>query len=104
MKVHEVRELNNEQAVEKIREFRTEIARERALQSSGSKPENPGRIGALKKNIARILTILHERTLNPSTEIKTEKKETKVKVSTAVPKKETKPKAKKVQKKKGKEE
>ena len=102
MKIHEVRELNSEQAVEKIKEFRTEIARERALQSSGTKPENPGRMGALKKNIARILTVLQERTLNPGTEkAKTEKKEPQPKVQAVQIQK---PKTKKVQKKKEKEE
>ena len=61
MKVFEVRELSNEQAFEKLRELKTEIARERALQSSGTRPENPGRIRAIRRTIARILTIVHQR-------------------------------------------
>lgn len=48
---------------ERADEFETlknELVRERALTSAGGSPENPGRIGEIRRTIARIKTIQHE--------------------------------------------
>ncbi|MBN1786178.1 MAG: 50S ribosomal protein L29 [Candidatus Methanofastidiosa archaeon] len=44
----------------KLEELRFELARERALLATGSAPENPGRIGELKRTIARLNTIINQ--------------------------------------------
>lgn len=46
---------------EKLLGFRTELAKERAVVASGTRPEKPGNIRKLRKNIARILTIKNEK-------------------------------------------
>jgi large subunit ribosomal protein L29 len=41
-------------------ELETELLNAKAVQAAGGAPENPGRIGELKKAIARIKTIQRE--------------------------------------------
>jgi len=59
---------------EKLAEMRKELAKQKAVLASGTRPENPGNIKLLKKNIARTLTILREKEL-----VKTKKQITEVK-------------------------
>ncbi|HHN81061.1 MAG TPA: 50S ribosomal protein L29 [Methanomicrobia archaeon] len=56
----DIRELSEEEMVNKRNELLFELARERALLATGSAPENPGRIRELKRTIARINTILNQ--------------------------------------------
>jgi large subunit ribosomal protein L29 len=42
-------------------ELRGELAKERSLVASGTRPENPGKIRQLRRNVARVLTVLNER-------------------------------------------
>lgn len=63
MKIKEIRELEQTAAVEKIAGLRAELARERSLIASGTRPEKPGKSRTIKKTIARLYTILREREL-----------------------------------------
>src|SRR3989338_2430698 len=72
MKPKELREMGEESLEEKLLELRTGLSKERGTISSGTKPENPGKIKQMRRDIARILTILNE---NQS--MKTEKKQEK---------------------------
>lgn len=49
-----------EERADELETLSNELVRERALTSAGGAPENPGRIGEIKRTIARIKTIQHE--------------------------------------------
>ncbi len=62
----------------KLSELRDELMHERGVAAMGGAPPNPGKIRALRKNIARILTIMSEEqraasTAPPSAKPATEK-------------------------------
>jgi large subunit ribosomal protein L29 len=57
----ELRSLGNEELNEKLSQLRSELSVEKGSIASGTKPENSGRVKEIKRTIARILTILHER-------------------------------------------
>ncbi len=61
MKSAEIREMSLEEINDKVEELKTELARERAMNSMGSSMENPMKIRDLKKDIARLLTIKNEK-------------------------------------------
>ena len=61
VKLAELRDTSGKELGERVVELRAELSRERALISSGTKPENPGKIKRMRKTIARILTILNEK-------------------------------------------
>ena len=56
----EIREMNPEERERTLNEFRAELAKHRAAMMSGAGTENPGAIGLIRKNIARILTVINE--------------------------------------------
>lgn len=60
MKMEEVRDMNDEEKLERLEEFENELLRLRTLVRSGGAIENPGRIKEIRKNIARIKTALNE--------------------------------------------
>ncbi|MCE4600552.1 MAG: 50S ribosomal protein L29 [Desulfurococcales archaeon] len=60
VKPSELREKDSKELEDLLREFRTELIVLRHKASVGVL-ENPGRLRELKRNIARILTILNER-------------------------------------------
>jgi large subunit ribosomal protein L29 len=57
----EIREMSTEEIKENISDFRKELVQERGQIEVGGFSENPGRLGELKKTIARMKTILNER-------------------------------------------
>lgn len=63
MKIKEIRELDQSAAREKIAELRAELARERSLIASGTRPEKPGKARKTKKTIARLFTVIREKEL-----------------------------------------
>ncbi len=65
MKVTELREFSNEELQQKLAENKQELFNLR-FQNAINQLENPKRIGDVKKTIARIKTIIHERELNDS--------------------------------------
>ena len=60
MKINEVRELSMAELEEKLAEMKQELFNLR-FQKAVNQLENPKKIGDVKKTIARILTIIHER-------------------------------------------
>ena len=60
LKASELRAMTPEVRAEKLREIRDELMHERGLGAMGGAPASPGKIRALRKNIARILTVQRE--------------------------------------------
>ena len=60
MTAQEIRKLSNEEISEKIKDGKSELLNLRMQNARGSL-EKPAQIGALKKDIARMMTILKER-------------------------------------------
>jgi large subunit ribosomal protein L29 len=56
----EIRDMSLEERADELENLNSELVRERALTSAGGAPENPGRIGEIRRTIARIKTIQHE--------------------------------------------
>jgi len=63
LRLNEIRKMSPEERVKKLSELYAELLRLRAMVASGGSVENPGRIKALKRTIARILTINREEEL-----------------------------------------
>ncbi len=61
MRISEVRELGENALQEKLSELKAELAREKALIASGTRPEKPGKTRKTRKAIARLLTVMRER-------------------------------------------
>lgn len=70
MKAGEVRDLGADEAREKLAALRKELAKQRAVIASGTRPENPGKVRSIRKDIARILTILNEKEKLKGKEVK----------------------------------
>lgn len=60
LKVNDIRKMSNEERLAKLKELKAELMRLRARQASGAPLEKPGRIRAIRKTIARILTVINE--------------------------------------------
>lgn len=60
MKMDQIRNMSHEEKLEKLEEYENELLRLRTLVRSGGAVENPGRIKAIKRDIARIKTALNE--------------------------------------------
>jgi large subunit ribosomal protein L29 len=60
LRTSEIRTMSVEERADELETLKTELVRERALTSAGGAPENPGRIGEIRRTIARIKTIQHE--------------------------------------------
>ncbi|ACV47949.1 MULTISPECIES: 50S ribosomal protein L29 [Halomicrobium] len=58
--VEEVRDMTAAERESELEDLKTELLNARAVQAAGGAPENPGRIGELRKAIARIKTIQTE--------------------------------------------
>ena len=61
MKIKELRSLNVEDLKKKKTELQKELMKEMAMISTGTIPKSPGKIGAMKKTIARIVKVLAEK-------------------------------------------
>ncbi|KYK33364.1 MAG: 50S ribosomal protein L29 [Theionarchaea archaeon] len=61
LRSEDIRDMTLEEMKEKRGELRAEYSKEQALLATGTAPENPGRIKALRRTIARLNTIIHER-------------------------------------------
>lgn len=57
MKKKEINVLKGEELKSKLNELKKELIREK---SQASNPRNPGKIRLIKKNIARILTVINK--------------------------------------------
>ncbi len=56
----EIRDMTPPERQGELEELETELLNARAIQAAGGAPENPGRIGELRRTIARIKTIQRE--------------------------------------------
>lgn len=70
MKPGEIRELGAEGAKEKLLALRRELSKQRAVIASGTRPENPGKVKSIRKDIARILTIIRKKEKTKGEEVK----------------------------------
>jgi large subunit ribosomal protein L29 len=59
-KPDEIREMQPEERDVRLKELRSELMNERGVASMGGQPTSPGRMRALKKQIARLTTIMRE--------------------------------------------
>ena len=69
MNSKEVRNLNNEQLAEKVREFRQELFNLR-FQNSTGELENTGRLRDARRSLARTMTIARERGIDIEAELR----------------------------------
>jgi large subunit ribosomal protein L29 len=60
IRLDEIRDMTPEQRKHKLEELKTELSKLRTLINAGGSVENPSRIKALKKAVAKIETIVHE--------------------------------------------
>ncbi|MFB6203226.1 MAG: 50S ribosomal protein L29 [Candidatus Nanohaloarchaea archaeon] len=61
LRTSELREKSDSELREKMNDLRKELLQEKGQVEVGGFAENPGRIGEMKKTIARIKTVLNER-------------------------------------------
>jgi large subunit ribosomal protein L29 len=60
LKAKEMRGMSEEERKSKLQELRTELMHEKGVAAMGGAPPNPGKIRALRTNIARLLTVERE--------------------------------------------
>ncbi len=60
LKAKQIREMTPEEREKKLNELRRELMHEKGIAAMGGAPVSPGKLRALKKQIARILTVMHE--------------------------------------------
>jgi large subunit ribosomal protein L29 len=63
LKSKKIREMGDEERNEKLRELKLELFKERASSEVGASVKSPGRIKEIRRTIARIITIKHQKTL-----------------------------------------
>jgi large subunit ribosomal protein L29 len=61
LRAKQIREMKTEDIDAKLSELRLELAKELGNVKMGRPVKNPGKIGELKRTIARLLTIKHEK-------------------------------------------
>jgi len=69
MKIKEVRNLDDPQLVERVREFREELFNLRFRNSTGE-IENTARLGEARRSLARTLTVARERDIDIQSELR----------------------------------
>jgi large subunit ribosomal protein L29 len=61
-RIREIREISDEERLKRLSELRTELVRMKTMVKAGGAVENPSRIRELRKTIARIETVMNEKT------------------------------------------
>jgi len=61
-RMREIREISDEERLKRLSELRTELVRMKTMVKAGGAIENPSRIRELRKTIARIKTVMNEKT------------------------------------------
>ena len=72
LKTKETRAMSEEDLKNRLEELKKELIKHNAQIATGTTPKNPGMVKATKKTIARILTIIKEK--SNKNELKEEKK------------------------------
>lgn len=65
LRMKELRALSDDDLRSKIADTENDLLRERGVAAMGGAPPSPGRMRALRTNVARSLTVLSERSLAP---------------------------------------
>ena len=60
LRTKELRELSREERDERLKRLKADLMHERGVAAMGGAPASPGKIKAIRKNIARIHTINRE--------------------------------------------
>jgi len=60
LRTKEIRAMDEKARAEKLKDLRSELMHERGVAAMGGAPPSPGKIRAVRRNIARILTIIQE--------------------------------------------
>ena len=60
LRMDEIRDMDVEERQERLQELKTELIKINTMIRAGGSVENPGRVKALRKTIARILTVMNE--------------------------------------------
>jgi large subunit ribosomal protein L29 len=63
LRMKELRSLSDEDLRQRIADAENDLLRERGVAAMGGAPPSPGRMRALRTNVARALTVLRERSL-----------------------------------------
>ncbi len=66
LRMRDLRSLSDDDLRRKIADTENDLLRERGVAAMGGAPPSPGRMRALRTNVARALTVLRERTLATS--------------------------------------
>jgi large subunit ribosomal protein L29 len=66
LRMKELRELSDEELQSRISRAENDLLRERGVAAMGGAPPSPGRMRALRTNVARALTVLSERSQAPN--------------------------------------
>ncbi len=61
LRMKDLRALSDEELQRRIAEVENDLLRERGVAAMGGAPPSPGRMRALRTNVARALTVLSER-------------------------------------------
>jgi len=63
LRMRELRGLSDDDLRRKIADAENDLLRERGVAAMGGAPPSPGRMRALRTNVARALTVLNERSI-----------------------------------------
>ena len=74
MKAKEISEMNEENLNTRLEELRKELVKHNTQIATGTTPKSPGQLKQIKKNIAKILTILHEKNKGTKKEVRRNEK------------------------------
>ena len=66
LRMKDLRALADEDLRQKIAQIENDLLRERGIAAMGGAPPSPGRMRALRTNVARALTVLSQRKLTPT--------------------------------------
>ncbi|GAB5086207.1 hypothetical protein Osc2_29790 [Ruminococcus sp. 25CYCFAH16] len=61
VKIKQLRTMSKEDLLKKYNELKEELMRERGISAMGGAPPSPGKIESLRRQIARIETIMREK-------------------------------------------
>ena len=60
LRMTEIREMTPDERSRRLEEMRTELSKLRAMIRAGGAVENPGRVKALRRTVAKLLTVMRE--------------------------------------------
>ncbi len=63
LRTKEIRDMPADERTKRLDELKTELSKLRTMISAGGSIENPGRVKALRKTIAKMMTVMREEEL-----------------------------------------